>query len=185
MRWEALFDDLEAQAAAVAAADLAAEVADRTRLEYARLRLADRLPARLGATVALRVQHLGPVTGELRRVGPDWLLVAVPPGGTELVLASAWLVSIDDLGPAAEPPGRRGLLAERLDLRYALRRLVRERSPVRLTLADGWALDGTIDRVGTDHLDLAEHPPDEPRRAAAVRAVHTVALAAVVAVRAR
>ena len=43
MRWDALFADLEARAHGEHAAELVAEVADRTRIETASLHLVDRL----------------------------------------------------------------------------------------------------------------------------------------------
>ena len=185
MRWDTLFADLEAQAAAAAAEELAGEVAERTRLEYARIAMADRLDTRVGTEVTLRLPHLGRCSGLLERVGPDWLLVDLRPGPGELVVATRWLVSVADLGPAATQRDTRSVVGQRLDLRYALRRLARERCPVTVTLADGSGAGGTIDRVGEDHLDLAEHPAGEPRRPSAVRAIQTIALPAVVAVRSR
>ena len=70
----------------------------------------------------------------------------------------------------------------RLGLGHALRALARDRAAVTVT-SDAGVLAGTIDRVGTDHLDLAEHAPGEPRRPAAVRGVVAIAFAGIVAVR--
>src|SRR4051812_3958628 len=53
VRWAALFADLEAQLAAAAEADLAGEVADRQRLEVARLQLVDRLRAAAGSELTV------------------------------------------------------------------------------------------------------------------------------------
>jgi hypothetical protein len=69
-------------------------------------------------------------------------------------------------------------------MRSALRGIARDRSVVRIDLTgtDG-ALDGTIDRVGADFVDVAEHPPGEPRRRGNVRSSVLVPTAAIAAVR--
>jgi hypothetical protein len=43
-------------------------------------------------------------------------------------------------------------------------------------------LAGTIDRVGSDHVDLAVHALDEPRRPESVTGVRTVLNSAIVRV---
>jgi hypothetical protein len=182
VRWDELFADLDAQLSAAEAAELAAEVADRTRREVGQLRLVDRLRPVLGARVTLQVTGLGAARGTLLDAGADWLLVQEE-GARELLLPTASLLSLGGVGGPAEVPGSEGEVVRRLDLRWALKGLVRSRSGVQLVLRDGSALTGTLDRVGADHVDLAEHAPGEPRRAAAVRQVRLVPLAALGAIR--
>jgi hypothetical protein len=81
-------------------------------------------------------------------------------------------------GSLEAPPERPDALSRRLGLSFVLRDLCRRRCPVEVTTASR-ALHGTIDRVGRDHLDLAEHDPGEPRRPGAVRAVRILPFAGI------
>jgi len=182
VRWDALFADLEAQLDAVQVEDRSGEVADRTRREVARLRFVDRLRAARSRPVVLRLQGAGVLTGDVADVGADWVLLEEPGGGAALV--SLWaVVALSGVGTRSELPGSEGEVERRFDLRFALRKLVRDRTVVELTLLDGTRVTGTLDRVGADHVDLAQHEPEEPRRASAVRQVLLVPVAAVALVR--
>ena len=75
MRWERLFDDLEAQLDALSAAELAGEVAERTRYERAQLTLADRLVAWVGEPVTLDLLGGASVTGRLSQAAEEWVVV--------------------------------------------------------------------------------------------------------------
>jgi hypothetical protein len=181
VRWQALFDDLDAQLAAEEAAELRAEVADRTRRELALVRIRDRLEPSFGAAVAVAVHGGGTVHGRLLDAGGDWLLLEEA-GARELLVPLAAVLTVAGLSARSGPPGAEGEVGKRLDLRWALRGLARSRSAVRIGLRDGSTISGTVDRVGADHLDLAEHAPGEARRPGAVRQVRMVPLAALASV---
>lgn len=177
VRWDELFADLEAQLAAGEAVALAVEVDQEQRRETGTTTLVQRLRAALGQELVLGVGDQV-VRGRLVAVGPDWVLTG---GAVQTLVPCAAVGWVQGLGRGADtaPPGH---VWSRLGLRSALRGLARDRAAVQMHVAAGPAVSGTIDRVGADHLDLAVHPPDEPRRAAAVTAVRTIALDAVRAV---
>lgn len=184
MRWEQLFTDLEQEYEAAMALELDAEVAERSRAERGRIGIADRLRAHHGHPVQLDVQGAGAVQGTLLDSGLDWVLVAEP-RGVRCLVPTDRLVTVAGLGRRAGDPLLVSKVDARFDLRLTLRRLARSRSGVSVLLTSGRQLDGTIDRVGADHVDLALHAMGEARRAGAVMAVSTVPLAAMGAVRSR
>lgn len=178
VRWDRLFEDLVLQAAALDAREFEAEVAERSRAEQGRLRMADRLRSAEGHTIALTVRGAGAVSGTLSRVGAGWLLLAAA-GEPEILVNLAAVGAVGGLGAATEPARDRGLVEDAIDLRKVLRGLARDRSGVRVLLMDGTAFDGTLDRVGADYVELAEHPVGEARRYGAVRSVRTVVIDAI------
>ena len=182
MRWEQLFADLEAQAAEQETAADQAEAGSRARAEYGQLRLADRLGGSVGRPVTLRCLGAGDVGGRLVDRGVDWLLLS-DPQDRDVLVATAAVCAVAGLATATAPVQDDGPVARALDLRRALRGLARDRAAVHCQLLDGTVLTGTVDRVGADFLELAEHPLDQPRRRGAVTGVRAVPLAAVVVVR--
>jgi hypothetical protein len=190
MRWDELFEDLEGQLAAADAAELAGEVEERTRLERGQIELADRVAAARGLPLTLDVGGRDRVAGRLLDVGAGWLLLDEAGAGTPTAPAlvpMGALLAVSGLSRRADvasPP-------RRVTLAACLRAVARDRSPVRLTLRSGGGPDGptmlvgTVDAVGTDHLDLAEHAADVVRRASAVRGVSTVPFGAIAVLRPR
>lgn len=180
-RWDALFGDLEGELAQADAADLRAEVADRTRREYALLSFVDRLRPARGHPVQLRLAGGWTAAGRLTDSGADWLLVEE--GATAVLVPTGQLLSLTGLGALSSTPGSEGRVSAALDLRHALRRLARDRAPVTVGLCDGGSVTGTLDRVGRDFVELSEHPVGLPRRAATVRQMRALLLPAIAFVR--
>jgi hypothetical protein len=181
VRWEALFAELAAELQATEAADADHEMRAAARRESSGLRLFDRLVAARGAQVTVRVPA-AVLHGRLSDNGPDWLLLAEAPGRDALIPTSA-IATITGLGRWSGVPGAEGAVGARLELGHALRGIKRDRSPVTVTLADGFTCSGTIDRVGADFVEIAEHPTAEARRSAAVTGVSTLPRSAIVVVR--
>jgi hypothetical protein len=198
VRWERLFDDLEAQLGSEETRELEAEVADRTRRERALVGLHERFAAATERTVVeLRVAGVGLVRGVVTGSGPDWVLLdhrveaalsVVPATGsgaarvdrpvlvaTQAVRAVTGLGGAEHIGPVARGFG----------LGSALRAVSRDRAVVDVVDVDGGVVTGTIDNVGQDYLEVAEHSADLPRRAENVLAVRAIPFAGVAMVRRR
>ena len=182
MRWDDLFDDLESQLEQELGAEKADLGAEEERLRLGRLTLRDRLLAMTRASdgvpdqLKLAMRDGSVVTVAVGSIGRDWLageLVGARRGSCVVPLAAvaALLPSSEQLARSmtVEPAGESPVsLSARLGLAFVLRDLCRRRAAVDLSTASGERLHGTIDRVGRDHLDLAEHQPGVPRRAASV-----------------
>jgi hypothetical protein len=178
MRWERLFADLEAQLAAAEDADFSSEVADRSRRELALVQLADRMRASTGRT-QVRLDGGESLYGVVAGSGADWVLLA--DDGAETLVPLAAVAWVRDLPMQSDGPG--SPVTGRLGLGHALRALARDRAETTVLLRTAERLTGTLDRVGADFVDLAEHPLGEPRRAGAVTSTRTIPFSALAALR--
>ncbi len=172
MRWDRLFDDLEAQASAEWEAERAALASESERVRLSRVSLRDRLLVLRDAQAQVRVQLSGGagVEGRIVAVGADWLAVDRGPSSVSIVplggVTGLRMAHADLLHSASGRVGQ--ALRERMDLGFVLRDLARRRVPVLVELVADDALTGTVDRAGADHFDLAIHDLDVPRYPSAV-----------------
>lgn len=155
MRWDDLFADLEGQLAQAGSAELAAEVADRSRHEAARIGLLDRVRGSYGARLTVRVRAVGAVEGELCEVGSAWLLLREP-GGREALVPLSAVLAVGGVRATSAPAGSGGQVTARLGLTSVLRAVSRDRSRVTVYLDDASLVTGTLDRVGADFVEVAD-----------------------------
>ena len=190
MRWDELFADIENQLEHELDAEQLGVAVEEERLRLGRLGLRDRV-----ASMASTDQPLGLVLhgGEnlevhVDNVGRDWLAgeMAVGAGSRAIIVPLAAVAGVvpragqleQGLRPASGTPP----LSAQLGLAFVLRDLCRRRSGVELVTHAG-TCHGTIDRVGRDHLDLAEHDAGEARRDRVVRRIRIVPFEALLLVR--
>lgn len=181
MRWDNLFDDLESQLEQELWSEDVDLRAEEERLRLGRMSLRDRLislhASAGGHDYSIRVD----VAGTLLRLSPsnfgkDWMAARIIEETTRLshvVLPFQAITGIildrplilTSLSSIHAEGG--STLSARLGLTFVLRDLSRRRCALDLVLASG-TVHGTIDRVGRDHCDLAEHEVGTPRRESSV-----------------
>lgn len=181
MRWNDLFADLEAQLEFGQWQAVEQDAAELTRGMWAELTLMDRLRAALNQRVRMVLQDGRSQGLVLQAVGP------------------AWVGGVDDTGAVLIP--REAIMAVDAELRRAVvpkrplhagpkmgavyRMLARRREPVQIVARHGEVLaEGTIDRVGSDHLDVALHARDDFRRSTAIQGSRILPFEAIQLVRA-
>lgn len=173
MRWDSLFEDLEAQFSAERALARESEISERVRVELAGLDLVDRLRGVGGAEIALVLSGGISLQGTLGHVGGDWFVLI--DNGRQWLIPCASVRLYDGLGRLVRKPVSQ--IQSSLRLASALRGLSRDRTQVTVVLATGpeggHRLHGVIDRVGRDHFDFAD-TRGEVRRGGAVAAVRTI-----------
>ncbi len=157
MAWEEhlldLFEDLEQQAQALADAERAPDLADRSQAEYRAVSLASRLMASLGRDVTLNVLGPGTVAGRLDRVGQGWCLLSG--AGQDWLVALEALQAVGGVSTRSVPEVAWPRVAG-LGLAPALRRLADAAAPCVLHLRDGSRREGDLGRVGRDFVELRE-----------------------------
>jgi hypothetical protein len=175
-----VFDELEAEFDAGLRREAEQEALAAVRAELGSTVLWEQLARRVGCDATVRSGGRT-FRGAVVASYPEFLVVR-PADGSEHLIRYGPDVSV---ALPAEPPALRptpSAATRRYQFALALRELARRREPVRVELAHGTSCDGTIEAVGGDYLEVAEHDLGEARRRAAVRARRFVGFPAVVAV---
>lgn len=146
-----LFDDLEAQAGALAHRERLEEVADRSRSAYHEVTLQSRLMASVGSHVRLEVVGLGALAGALVRVGSGWCRVTS--GDVSWVVRIPAVTRVRGASTRSVPEVAWAVV-DRLGHASVLRRLADEGRQVRFHLADGSSVEGSLSRVGADFVEV-------------------------------
>ena len=184
MRWDALFNDMESQLAEADRLALDSEINERTRAEMVGLRLEDRLRAAVGYRIGVHLLCGESAQGKLTHVGADALVLDEERHqGLIPFAAAARYVGLGRHVQAENSPVRRSI-----GLAHSLRALARDRTEVTVTIGGGSGatrLDGVIDRVGRDYIDLAAVIPGEARRTQSVGQVSAVPFTALAIIRSR
>jgi hypothetical protein len=198
MRWDNLFDDLESQLEQELTAEEVDLQAEEERLRLARLGIRDRLRSLHSAPdpTGNGMLHLVLSDGSRATIAPatfgrDWLageLVEESGRRPQCILpldaVDAVILDREQVAHSLEALAEEssGALSARLGLTFVLRDLCRRRAHVDLRLRT-LRLQGTIDRVGRDHLDIAIHEAGQPRRESLISEYRIVRLSELVLVR--
>lgn len=183
MRFDDLFDDLESQLEAEQSAEERDVLAEEERFRLGRLDLRDRL-LRAPRSLELRLREGTIIRMDRVAIGKDWCSGQLRGGGAD---GAGCIVPLHAIGGVRG--GRETMLASleetrestpltvRLSLGFAIRDLARRRVAVEVRCPT--PIQGTFDRVGRDHADLAIHEAGTSRSERNVRGYEIVPFAAI------
>jgi hypothetical protein len=182
MRWDSLFNDLEAQFSAERSLEKEAEITERARVELAGIELTDRLRALGAGRIKVVLSSGTALLGSISHIGSEWFVL--DEGVRQWMIPFPSVLTYQGVGRLAVKATPR--LVKPLGFAAALRALARDRASVvvhvRAQAPQSFETKGFIDRVGQDHLDVAVVHEGEARRAGNVASVVTIPFAAIVAV---
>ncbi|MGX9900396.1 hypothetical protein ACW0JT_11715 [Arthrobacter sp. SA17] len=131
MRWDSLFEDMEAQFAAENRLQQEAEIAERVRIDVAGVGMADRLRASINLRVAVHLISGSTLTGLLSHAGSQLLVLNEQQHQVLVPYAAIGRCT----GLARHAVTEPGVVRQGPGLGSALRALSRDRSHLALTLA--------------------------------------------------
>lgn len=146
MRWERLFDEMEAQAREQQLVERDDEVMDLVRGEHAERMLHECLAP---GPVRFSVAGFGNLTGDLVRSTPAWLLIAG--AGTEAIVNMDWVTRADGPAKRSRPLS---VLDQRATWVQVIRTLQRSRSRIHAVSADGTSIDGVVRAAAKDFFEV-------------------------------
>lgn len=157
MNLDALFRDYEARLAAQVQANLELDAREQQKAEFAKIQMGDRLAAQQGERIAVYTDGDQKVEGELESLGLGWIQLKRQGDSVLIPQKSILWWEGGNLHSLVDAQS----VSRKLSFAFALRSLVRYRLVVRLLLDGGQEIDGVIERVGADFLDIKVHPTEK------------------------
>lgn len=158
MRWQLLFQDLEAEFRGLQRQDLEREIQEHTRAQVAGIALQELLRANVGTEVRVTARCGGATTGLLLEAYPQWILLEGQ--RSEVLVPATSIIGVQGLNRAVAPPA--GATSLRLTLGHALRGLARNRFSVLVT-TPGESYRGVFGHIGKDWAQLRLQRSGETR----------------------
>lgn len=156
MQWAVMFEDLLAQLEQQERAEIHAMASDLLRADLAMITMVERLREQGNSPIGVALAGGTELSGTVLTVLPAWILVKSD--NREVLIPTSAVITVGNLSARTGSPST--LVESRLTLGHALRRIAATRLPVALSLRTGARIEGSIDRVGSDHLDVVAHPID-------------------------
>lgn len=186
MRWERLFEDIEHELESLDASPKRALETERLRLSRSKITLKERMLA-FEENQRLTVQLLNgdAITGVLKNTGPDYLGLEREGAGLEhpfimlpfKEVAGISRIRIQDLEQLPSGAGRPRSIRNSAVVFSALSR---RRLNVKICIANGQIVTGTISSVWGDHLELWVHDGDRAPRRADIKEVRLISFLSIV-----
>ena len=148
MHGDRLLDEIEGEAADLQRLERDAEIADRTRSELSSVTWLDRVRGMTARRVVLALASGAQLAGQVRYVGPDWVLLDVR--GSEVLVPSHAVVGVE--GATRSAPAATELVP--VTWAAAWRSLSRDRAVVRVVRRDASTVRGLVGMVGADFVEL-------------------------------
>ncbi len=157
-----LLSDSESEIRAEASLERDLEVEDRIRHEWSSIGLIDRVSAHLDCEIRVTVAGGETISGYVMDVGSDW--IALSHHGLQTFIQYRAILNIRGLSSAADAGSSAQGSPSRRPFSQLARHLASDRRAIACVQTDGSHFVGTIERAGSDHLEIAVHPNDLPRR---------------------
>lgn len=148
MSWDEMFADLQEQFRAATRAEETAQVPHLAEAEMAGVRVADRIRARRGRGVTVRLRDGSTRAGMVQDATRSWFRLT--DGSRHILVPLQAVGAVWPLRGSAPEPGR---LEVRIGLGHALRALAQQRLAV-VVHTEAGDYRGVPIQVGSDHVDL-------------------------------
>lgn len=159
MRWDSLFDDLEAQLAEQSRAQLRDEIAENTRVERATAELSDSLARFRGTEISVKTVGRTEIRARLGPCATDYFCLE-----TEI---AQWVIRYQAVESIALPlslgSASTGIRqAKTIRFSAVIRRMLRDRARCQIYGSHGQLIaEGTLGQVAKDFLVISTHQRDE------------------------